>query len=65
MPNHTQTRNTGQSAADVKPERRREGLQVQRVDVLDLQQAIVANQVVLITYTNEPGSGIPFSALND
>jgi hypothetical protein len=38
---------------------------MQRVDVLDLQQAIVANQMVPIAHKLEPRSGIPFSALND
>jgi hypothetical protein len=48
-----------------RPEQPEETLQLQRVDVLDLQQAIVANQLIPITHRGEPGNGVPFSALND
>jgi hypothetical protein len=65
MQNHTQTRNTLQTAAEAKPEQRQEALRLQAIDVLDLQQAIVANQLIPITHRSEPKNGIPFSALND
>ena len=65
MQSHTQTRNSVPTEADVKPEQRGEGLRLQRVDVLDLQQAIIANQLIPITHRSAPNNGIPFSALND
>jgi hypothetical protein len=65
MQNHIQTRNTVQAATNTKPEPPQDTLRQQRVDVLDLQQAIVANQLIPITHRNEPNGGVPFSALND
>jgi hypothetical protein len=65
MQDHTQTRNTVQSVAVRNLEQRQEELRLQRVDVLNLQEAIIANQMVPITHRNEPRTGIPFSALND
>jgi hypothetical protein len=65
MQNHTQTRNAVQAASETKPESRQDTLRRQRVDVLDLQQAIVANQLIPITHRSELSSGVPFSALND
>ncbi len=65
MQNHTQPKNTVQSAADAKPKQRQETLRLHRVDVLDLQQVIVANQLIPITHRSEPNNGVPFSALSD
>ena len=65
MQNQTETANTAQGASDKEPEQRPEALRLQRVDVLDLQQAIVANQLIPIIHRSEPGNGVPFSALND
>ena len=54
-----------QNAAEMKSEHQQEALPLQRVDVLNLQPAIVANQMVPITHRIEPKTGVPFSALND
>jgi hypothetical protein len=64
MQNHTQTRNTVQSGADVKPERRQEAL-LQRIDVMDLQQTVSAHEAIPIIHRLASRSGVPFSALND
>ena len=65
MQNHPQTTNTGNTLSEMKSEQRHEARQLQRVDVLDLQQVIIANQMVPIVHKTGPGNGVPFSALND
>ena len=65
MKEHSATSTTITFVPEAKLEHAQETLRLQRVDVLDLQEAMLANQVVPIIHRSEPRIGVPFSALND
>lgn len=67
MQNHTRTASTTNLDPRLQlfPNEPERTTRLQRVDVVDLQQSMVANQLVPIIHKTEAGAGVPFSALND